>query len=102
MTYADLTKAGVPLFAYGNFLTIALNFAILALWAATTRGWATSRIDPRSQAARRTRARASKPARSWASSNSEAWRRGRTIWRKPKVQKNGSGSAVGSMVWYAR
>ena len=29
-TYADLKKAGVPLFAYGNFLTIALNFAILA------------------------------------------------------------------------
>jgi large conductance mechanosensitive channel len=30
-TYDALTKAGVPLFAYGNFLTIALNFAILAL-----------------------------------------------------------------------
>jgi large conductance mechanosensitive channel len=30
MTYADLTKAGVPLFAYGNFLTILLNFLILA------------------------------------------------------------------------
>ncbi len=31
MTYDALTKAGVPLFAYGNFLTILLNFAILAL-----------------------------------------------------------------------
>jgi large conductance mechanosensitive channel len=30
MTYADLTKAGVPLFAYGNFITILLNFLILA------------------------------------------------------------------------
>ena len=30
MTYADLTKAGVPLLAYGNFITIVLNFAILA------------------------------------------------------------------------
>ncbi len=30
MTYAELTKAGVPLFAYGNFLTVALNFVILA------------------------------------------------------------------------
>lgn len=30
MTYDALTKAGVPLFAYGNFLTVAINFAILA------------------------------------------------------------------------
>ena len=30
MTYEALSKAGVPLFAYGNFLTILLNFAILA------------------------------------------------------------------------
>jgi large conductance mechanosensitive channel len=30
MTYADLTKAGVPLLAYGNFITIAVNFVILA------------------------------------------------------------------------
>jgi large conductance mechanosensitive channel len=29
-TYADLTKAGVNLLAYGNFLTIVINFAILA------------------------------------------------------------------------
>ena len=30
MTLADLRKAGVPVFAYGNFLTVAVNFAILA------------------------------------------------------------------------
>jgi len=29
-TYEALTKAGVPLFAYGNFLTVCLNFLILA------------------------------------------------------------------------
>ncbi len=27
---AEVRKAGVPVFAYGNFITIALNFAILA------------------------------------------------------------------------
>jgi large conductance mechanosensitive channel len=31
MTYAELTAAGVPLFAWGNFVTIALNFLILAV-----------------------------------------------------------------------
>jgi len=30
MTYDALTKAGVPLLAYGNFVTVALNFLILA------------------------------------------------------------------------
>ena len=30
MTYEALTKFGVPLFAYGNFITVALNFMILA------------------------------------------------------------------------
>jgi large conductance mechanosensitive channel len=29
-TYAELTKAGVPLFAYGNFITVLINFLILA------------------------------------------------------------------------
>lgn len=29
-TYEALTKAGVPLLAYGNFVTVAINFAILA------------------------------------------------------------------------
>ena len=30
MTYDALTKAGVPLFAYGSFITVAINFLILA------------------------------------------------------------------------
>jgi len=30
MTYEALTKAGVPLFAWGNFLTVCVNFLILA------------------------------------------------------------------------
>jgi large conductance mechanosensitive channel len=30
MTYEALVKAGVPLLAYGNFLTVAINFIILA------------------------------------------------------------------------
>jgi large conductance mechanosensitive channel len=30
MTYEALSKAGVPLFAYGNFLTVLLNFILLA------------------------------------------------------------------------
>ena len=30
MTYEALSKAGVPLFAYGSFLTVFVNFVILA------------------------------------------------------------------------
>jgi large conductance mechanosensitive channel len=30
MNLVELKKAGVPVFAYGNFITIAVNFAILA------------------------------------------------------------------------
>jgi large conductance mechanosensitive channel len=30
MTYKALSEAGAPMFAYGNFITIALNFLILA------------------------------------------------------------------------
>jgi len=30
MTLDSLKKAGVPVFAYGNFITVAVNFAILA------------------------------------------------------------------------
>ena len=30
MTYEALSKAGVPLLAYGNFITVVLNFLILA------------------------------------------------------------------------
>ncbi len=29
-TYEALSKAGVPLFAYGNFITVVINFLILA------------------------------------------------------------------------
>jgi large conductance mechanosensitive channel len=31
MTYEALTKAGVPVLAYGNFITVLINFLILAL-----------------------------------------------------------------------
>lgn len=31
MTLAEVKKAGIPVFAYGNFLTVLLNFLILAL-----------------------------------------------------------------------
>jgi large conductance mechanosensitive channel len=30
MTYDALTKAGIPMFAYGNFITVLINFIILA------------------------------------------------------------------------
>lgn len=30
MTAADLTKLGLPVFAYGSFITVAVNFLILA------------------------------------------------------------------------
>jgi len=30
MTLAELKKTGVPVFAYGNFITVAVNFVILA------------------------------------------------------------------------
>ncbi len=30
MNYADLTKAGAIVFAWGNFLTIVINFVLLA------------------------------------------------------------------------
>jgi large conductance mechanosensitive channel len=30
MALVDLKKAGVPVFAYGSFITVAVNFAILA------------------------------------------------------------------------
>jgi large conductance mechanosensitive channel len=30
MTYEALSKAGVPIFAYGNFITVAINFLLLA------------------------------------------------------------------------
>ena len=48
MTYEALTKAGVPLLAYGNFLTIVLNFVILAFvifWMVRQFARAKSRLD---------------------------------------------------------
>jgi large conductance mechanosensitive channel len=49
MTYEALTKAGVPLLAYGNFLTIVLNFVILAFvifWMVRQFAKAKARLDP--------------------------------------------------------
>jgi large conductance mechanosensitive channel len=48
MTYEALTKAGVPLLAYGNFITIALNFIILAFvifWLVRQFAKAKSKLD---------------------------------------------------------
>jgi large conductance mechanosensitive channel len=49
MTYDALTKAGVPLLAYGNFITIVLNFLILAwivFWMVRMFARAKARLDP--------------------------------------------------------
>jgi len=54
MTYEALTKAGVPLIAYGNFLTIVLNFIILAFvifWMVRQFAKAKARLDPQAAAA---------------------------------------------------
>jgi len=48
MTYDALTKAGVPLLAYGNFLTVVLNFIILAFvifWMVRQIAAAKARLD---------------------------------------------------------
>jgi large conductance mechanosensitive channel len=48
MTYEALSKAGVPLFAYGNFLTILLNFVILAFiifWMVKAVGRVKARLE---------------------------------------------------------
>ena len=48
MTYEALTKAGVPLLAYGNFITIVINFAILAFvifWMVKQFAKAKARLD---------------------------------------------------------
>jgi large conductance mechanosensitive channel len=48
MTYEALTKAGVPLLAYGNFFTIVLNFVILAFvifWMVRQLSRAKARFD---------------------------------------------------------
>jgi large conductance mechanosensitive channel len=49
MTYDALTKAGVPLFAYGNFITVVINFIILAFvifWMVRQLSAAKLRLDP--------------------------------------------------------
>ena len=49
MTYEALTKAGVPLFAYGNFITVVINFIILAFvifWMVRQLSAAKHRLDP--------------------------------------------------------
>ncbi len=48
MTYEALTKAGVPILAYGNFITIVINFLILAFvifWMVKQFSKAKARID---------------------------------------------------------
>ena len=49
MTYEALTKAGVPLLAYGNFITVVINFVILAFvifWLVRQFSAARHRLDP--------------------------------------------------------
>ena len=49
MTYEALTKAGVPLFAYGNFITVVINFIILAFvifWMVRQLSAAKNRLAP--------------------------------------------------------
>jgi large conductance mechanosensitive channel len=53
MTYEALTKAGVPLLAYGNFITIVINFIILAFvifWMVRQFSAARRRFDAAEQA----------------------------------------------------
>jgi large conductance mechanosensitive channel len=53
MTYDALTKAGVPLLAYGNFITIVINFVILAFiifWIVRMFQNAKARLDPQAAA----------------------------------------------------
>ena len=53
-TLADLTKAGVPVFAWGNFLTILVNFVILAFvifWMVRQFSKAKAKLDPQAAAA---------------------------------------------------
>jgi large conductance mechanosensitive channel len=49
MTYEALTKAGVPLLAYGNFITVVINFVILAFvifWLVRQFASIKNRLDP--------------------------------------------------------
>jgi large conductance mechanosensitive channel len=54
MTYEALTKAGVPLLAYGNFITVIINFIILAFvifWMVRQLTSVKKKIDPASAVA---------------------------------------------------
>ena len=54
MTYDALAKAGVPLLAYGNFITVAINFIILAFiifWMVRQLSSVKKKIDPAAAAA---------------------------------------------------
>jgi large conductance mechanosensitive channel len=54
MTYDALTKAGVPLLAYGNFITVIINFLILAFiifWMVQQLASVKKKIDPASAVA---------------------------------------------------
>src|SRR6266498_660173 len=54
MTYEALTKAGVPLLAYGSFITIVINFVILAFiifWMVRMFSRAKEKLDPQAAAA---------------------------------------------------
>ena len=54
MTYEALSKAGVPLLAYGNFITIVINFIILAFiifWMVRMFQRAKEKLDPKAAAA---------------------------------------------------
>jgi large conductance mechanosensitive channel len=54
MTYDALTKAGVPLLAYGNFITVVINFIILAFvifWMVRQLTSVKKKIDPASAVA---------------------------------------------------
>jgi large conductance mechanosensitive channel len=54
MTYDALTKAGVPLLAYGNFITVVINFIILAFiifWMVRQLSSVKRKIDPAAAAA---------------------------------------------------
>lgn len=54
MTYDALTKAGVPLLAYGNFITVVINFLILAFiifWMVRQLASVKRKIDPASAVA---------------------------------------------------
>jgi large conductance mechanosensitive channel len=54
MTYDALTKAGVPLLAYGNFVTVIINFIILAFvifWMVRQLTAVKKKIDPASAVA---------------------------------------------------